>query len=148
MSKSRSSSQYSLQVTCNKCHGGPVRAVRSKDRVLIRCEACGNRVLAYYLDPDRWNEDDLPPEREDEKITRQVESDLLDKVTPPARALYDFLVRFVHQNHYSPSTREIQRAIGWDSPNTVMHYLKQLEAVGLIERRYAAHRGIRLIHAA
>lgn len=148
MAKSRASSQYILSVTCSKCHGGPVRAVRSKDRVLIRCEACGSRVFAYYLDPGRWNEDDLPPEREDEKVTRQVESDLLAKVTPSARALYDFLLRFVHQNHFAPSTYEIQRAIGWHSADTVLRYLKQLEEVGLIERQDASPRGIRLIHAA
>jgi hypothetical protein len=148
MNETNESSKYSLPLICSKCKGGPVRAIRSKDRVLIRCENCGSRAFAYYLDPKRQEQGDLPPEREDQFVTQLVVRDLLKRVSPPTRALYEFLVRFVRENGFSPTSGEIQLAIGWDSRSTVLYHLKQLEQVGLIERSFAVQRGIRIIHAA
>jgi hypothetical protein len=116
--------------------------------VLIRCEGCGERLFAYYVDPDRQSPGDEPPEREDAFVVRRVERDLLKQCKPPARALYEYLRGFCRKHGYAPSLRQMQIGMGWESVNAVDHYLRQLEAAGLIERDTGVSRGIRLVHVA
>ena len=48
--------------------------------------------------------------------------------------IYDVIVRFVRENGYAPSVREIGEAVGLKSPSTVHFHLKKLEEQGLIEK--------------
>jgi len=137
--------RYQLPLFCGTC-GGPARAHRNAERVVIRCEQCGQRLFAYYLDPARDGE--TPPEREDLFFVKLVERDLLRLAGPPAQALYDYLRRFIKAHSYPPTLREIQMAFGWGSPSTAQYFLNQLVDIGLIERDYGASRGIRLVHVA
>ncbi len=132
-----------LPVICEQCGGGPVRVLRSRERVLIRCEACGAKIFAYYTDPDQHEADEEAGPR-----VRSVELELLSQVTLPAQALYEYLRRYVRRHGYAPTLREMQAGMGFSSVNLARHYLKQLEKAGLIERDFAAARGIRIIGAA
>src|SRR5574341_1279276 len=76
-----------LPLICGECGGGPVRAVRAIDRVLIRCSACKKRLFAYYLDPARAG--DIPPEREDEFLARLDERERIKKLSANAQARYE-----------------------------------------------------------
>lgn len=136
-----------LPVICGYCGAEAVVALRNTERVLIRCEACGTRLFAYYTDPDR-RQRGAPPRCEDAFFVRQVERDLLREVTRPAQALYEFIRRYIARHGYAPTLREMQTGVGWQSVTSVRHHLKQLERVGLIERDYGAARGIRLVHVA
>lgn len=140
-------SQYDLPLVCEYC-GGPVRAVRSDERVLIRCEACNKRLFSYYLDPARQKPGEEPPEWEDLFFVKRVERDLLNELGQPAQALYDFLRRYILHHGYAPTLREMQAGLGWDSPTSVRHHLNQLVEAGLIERECGTARGIRLVHVA
>ncbi|HOA23335.1 MAG TPA: hypothetical protein PK801_16340 [Aggregatilineales bacterium] len=136
-----------LPVICDRCGSKAVVALRSAERVLIRCEVCEARILTYYVDRRRVP-GEPPPEAEDEFFTRQVERELLRQVSPAAGALYVYLRRYVKKHGYAPTLREMQVEFEWSSPNAATHHLKHLEEVGLIERDYGEPRGIRLPHAA
>lgn len=135
-----------LPVICSDCGRERVYALRRADRVLIRCDGCGARIFAYYTDRQRWGRD-VPSEEGDELLVRQVERELLRMVSPGAAELYVYLRRYDTRHGYAPTLREMQHALGWRSPNSASHHLRQLEAVGLIERDYGEVRGIRLIYA-
>lgn len=136
--------KYSLPVICERCSSTHVVARLTADRVLIHCEDCGARVLAYYLDPGRQR-DETPPAQEDAFLIRQVERELLNEVGEKAAALYAYLRRYVGKHGYAPTLREMQLAFAWRSASAARHHLRALEAVGLIERDYGEPRGIRLV---
>lgn len=135
--RSKDGSQQ-LPLLCEQC-GGPVTEQRSEAQVVFRCEACAVDLVTIPLSAPRDGEE--PP-------LLQIEQALLDQISSPARALYEYLRRYAHRHGYAPSLREMQLAMGWSSVNTASHHLKQLEEIGLIERDYATTRGIRLPHAA
>lgn len=134
-----------LPVICDRCGSKAVVALRSAERVLIRCEVCDARIFTYYIDQKR-RPGEPPPESEDEFFTRQIERDLLREVSSAAGALYVYLRRYAKKHGYAPTLREMQMEFGWSSPNAASHHLKQLEAAGLIERDFGEPRGIRLPH--
>ncbi len=136
-----------LPVICDRCGSKQVVALRSPERVLIRCEVCEVRIFAYYTDVSRQRRESPPP-AEDDFFCRLVERELLNEVSRAAGALYEYLRRYVARHGYAPTLREMQQAMGWRSVNAVTHHLHQLEAVGLVERDYGEVRGIRLPHAA
>jgi hypothetical protein len=121
-----------------------VHVLRSQERVLIRCGACGAKIFAHYADPHHPadGDEDAGP------LVRSVELELLSQVTIPAQALYEYLRRYVSRHGYAPTLREMQAGMGWSSVNVARHYLKQLEKAGLIERDFAATRGIRIVYVA
>lgn len=147
MSQSEQSSKRRrrLPVICDRCGSRSVVALRSAERVVIRCEVCEARIFAYYTDQRRSG---APPEAEDDFFTRQVEQELLRLVSQAAGALYEYIRRYMKKHGYAPTLREMQAEFGWSSPNAATHHLKQLEAVGLVERDYGEPRGIRLPHVA
>jgi SOS-response transcriptional repressor LexA len=100
--------------------------------VVIRCGGCGARLFVCDLG--------------DSAPISSAERDLLGTAAPAAQVLYDFIRRFLKQNGYAPTLREMRDGLGWGSPNSVTYYLRQLAAAGLIERDYGAARGIRLVH--
>lgn len=125
--------QPGLPIVCGWCGEARARAEISPDAVVIRCDGCGARLFACDLG-------DAAP-------VSSAERDLLGSAVPAAQVLYDFIRRFMKQNGYAPTLREMRDGLGWGSPNSVTHYLRQLDAIGLIERDYGAARGIRLVHA-
>jgi len=127
------SAQPDLPIVCGWCGAARARAEIGPDSVVIRCEGCGARLFACDLGEV---EPAASPERE-----------RLRQAAPAAQVLYDFIRRFVRQHGYAPTLREMRDGLGWGSPNSVTYYLKQLDAAGLIERDYAAARGIRLVCA-
>lgn len=58
-------------------------------------------------------------------------SDILSK---NQKSVYNFIVRFVKLNRYSPLSRDIQKHCGFSSPATVHKYLNILEYGGYIIR--------------
>lgn len=134
----------SLPLICGYCGSELVRALRSAERVLIRCEACGRRLFAYYTDPERQHNGETPPEGEDRFFASQVIRELKKEVSRPAQVLYDFIHRYVTRHGYAPTLREMRDGVGWRSISTVYYYLIRLEEVGLIERDFASARGLRL----
>lgn len=136
-----------LKVICDHCGGGPVRAIRNAERVLIRCEACGARIFSYYADPKKKDQPP-PPEAEDSLFVKQVEQDVLDDLSPVDRELYRYLRRHLQRFGYAPTLRELQAVFGWKSVNTVRRHLEHLEEANLIERDYSVTRGIRLVDIA
>lgn len=122
-----------IPLMCKQC-GDAVVVVREGDTVLARCRTCDFSTLVFTMPGVEEEDGDLLAE----------ETDRLDEVNASARALYEYLRRYQRRYGYAPALREMQDAVGWSSVNTVRHYLAQLEEVGLIERDFAAARGIRL----
>ena len=144
---SKTPRKYTLPVICGKCEKRMVIARRNRERVLIHCEGCGERIFAYYTDPTRQKQRELPPESEDAFIIKQVERELLREVSEVASTVYIYIRRYRSHHGYAPTRREIQRAFSWNSLASVQHHIEQLERAGLIERDYGAARGLRLPHA-
>jgi hypothetical protein len=122
---------------CEECGSGPIEVVQEDDQVIVRCSACHAETLALVL----ASADEATTLREEEQAR-------LNRLKPATIQLYDFLRRYHRRFGYAPSVREMQLAMGWSSPTSAAHHLRRLESVGLIERDYAATRGIRLVHAA
>ncbi len=124
-----------LPLLCEHCTG-PVSVQRSETQVVIRCARCDQDLLR------------IPLERQEDSGLQPAERDLLQQAPEPARALYEYLRRYLRRYGYAPSHRELRDAMGWSSVNMVRHYLDRLEEIGLIERDFMTPRGIRMPHAA
>ena len=61
------------------------------------------------------------------------------------RAILDFIERFLDENDYPPTIRDIQRELGISSTSVVDYNLKVLEGRGLIHRNKNISRGIELV---
>lgn len=59
--------------------------------------------------------------------------------------IYDFLVKFITNNGYSPSVREIREAVGLKSTSSVYNHLIMLKMIGKIDIKENTSRAIRLI---
>lgn len=57
-----------------------------------------------------------------------------------------FIEKYITENGYPPTVREIGKGVGLNSTATVQRYLMQLEERGYIERKNSA-RAIRIIKA-
>lgn len=57
--------------------------------------------------------------------------------------LYDFLVTYIAEHGYAPNIRQIVQNLGC-ARQTAVNYLKQLQAMGWIERPYWRHGAIKL----
>ncbi len=124
-----------LPLICQDCGEGPVSVRQAGGDVWVRCEACGLETLAFALA--------APPAGPD--ALREAELARLAQVGEPARALYEYLRRYLAEHGYAPTLRDMQTGMGWSSVNTARHHLEALEAAGLIARDYAAARGLRLL---
>ena len=60
------------------------------------------------------------------------------------KSVYDFLVRFITENGYAPSVKEISDGTGIKSTSTVHFHLEMLDKVGKIKVRPRTSRGITL----
>ena len=59
--------------------------------------------------------------------------------------VYDFIVEFMKEHQYSPSTREIGNGIGLKSTCSVNNHLKSLKKMGLIDYVEFSPRTISLV---
>ncbi len=62
-----------------------------------------------------------------------------------ANRVYQCIVEYFMENGYAPGIRDICAGTGLASTETVFHYLRKLEADGLIEVKRNSPRAIRLI---
>ncbi len=56
----------------------------------------------------------------------------MEPLTPAQKELYDWLVQYINQNHYSPSIREMMRAMGLRSPAPIQGRLERLRDKGYV----------------
>jgi repressor LexA len=66
-------------------------------------------------------------------------------LTRRQKELYDFLLKFVDENGYSPSFEEIAEGMGLSSLATVHKHITNLEQKGLLKRDYNRSRSIDLL---
>lgn len=68
----------------------------------------------------------------------------MEPLTEAQQELYDWLVDFIQKNQYSPSIRQMMKAMGLKSPAPVQSRLEHLKAKGYIEWSEGKARTIRL----
>ncbi len=56
----------------------------------------------------------------------------MEPLTPAQKELYDWLIQYINQNHYSPSIREMMKAMGLRSPAPVQSRLERLRDKGYV----------------
>ncbi len=66
------------------------------------------------------------------------------ELTPKQAEIYQFILRFTQAHGYPPSVREIGAAVGLKSPSTVHFHMKNLEALGYIQKADGKTRAISL----
>ena len=59
--------------------------------------------------------------------------------------IYSFLVKFIKENGYAPSIREICAGSGLNSTSTVYNHLEMLEMMGKIKMKRNSPRAIKLV---
>ena len=59
------------------------------------------------------------------------------KLTKKQKIMLDFIDGFIKGNGYSPTLREIMRALGYKSVSTVAKHVDNLVAAGFLESRMA-----------
>lgn len=59
-------------------------------------------------------------------------------MTRQERQIVEFIGRYIEENGWAPTVREIGAATGIGSPGSVHAYLGRLEAKGIIRRRHGA----------
>jgi repressor LexA len=68
-----------------------------------------------------------------------------DKLSSRQQQVLDFLRRFIRENGYPPSVREIGEAVGLSSPSSVHSHLQILENKGRIRRDASSARAIAVL---
>lgn len=59
--------------------------------------------------------------------------------------LFDAIVKYIDENGYSPSVRELSEIVGFKSTSTVHRYLSKLEEKGYIERKENCPRALKVV---
>jgi len=59
--------------------------------------------------------------------------------------IYDFIVKFITEKHYSPSFQNIADAVRIKSRSTIAYHIKKLEDQGLIKFDHSKFRSIRIL---
>jgi SOS-response transcriptional repressor LexA len=68
------------------------------------------------------------------------------KPTKKQTALLNFIEKFTEENNYSPSYREIQRALKLNSVSAVAEHISNCEKAGFLEKVPHEARSLRIIH--
>lgn len=68
-------------------------------------------------------------------------------LSPRQERMLRFIRRFVNENHFPPTIREIGKDVGISSTSVVNYNLNALEKKGLIERDKNVSRGLRVVEA-
>jgi len=69
------------------------------------------------------------------------------ELRPRQKAILEFIQKFIEENDYPPTIREIGAAVGISSTSVVNYNLDQLERKGRIIRNREVSRGLRLVNA-
>jgi repressor LexA len=69
----------------------------------------------------------------------------MDTLTEVQQQLYDWLIDYIKQNQYSPSIRQMMRAMGLKSPAPVQSRLEHLRTKGYIDWTDGKARTIRIL---
>ena len=70
----------------------------------------------------------------------------MEPLTPAQKQLYDWIVQHINQNHYSPSIREMMRAMNLRSPAPVQCRLERLRKKGYVTWIDGKARTLKLLH--
>jgi repressor LexA len=54
-------------------------------------------------------------------------------MTDPQQNIFEFIKKYIEENRYSPTTREITSGVGLNSPSTVNCHLKTMRKNGYID---------------
>ena len=73
-----------------------------------------------------------------------MDNKFLNEGSETRRKIYDFLVKFITENGYSPSIREIYEGTGLHCASTIYKQLMTLEMMGKIHTRERKSRTISL----
>lgn len=65
-------------------------------------------------------------------------------MTPTQKLYLDFIEQYIKEKGYSPSYREIAKAVNVKSTNSVFTMIKELQAQGYLEQRKRKYRTIKL----
>jgi repressor LexA len=68
-----------------------------------------------------------------------------DKLSDRQRRILRFMDRYMHDNGFPPTIREIGKATGIDSTSVVNYNLNKLVQAGFVERAESKSRGLRLV---
>jgi repressor LexA len=66
-------------------------------------------------------------------------------LTPKQKEIYNFIVTWQTEKHYTPSYFEIMKGIGSKSKSSVARHLEELEYRGYIHKPHTKHRDIRIL---
>jgi len=58
--------------------------------------------------------------------------------------VYEYIQKFMAENGYSPSVRDIMAGLGFNSTATIQYYIKKLEAQGKIQKKNNRNRSLSL----
>lgn len=78
-----------------------------------------------------------------DKISRKLYN-LIMNITKKQKQMLDFIDGFIKGNGYSPTYREIMRALGYKSVSTVAKHIDNLVILGKLEKRDGEVRSISL----
>ncbi|MGP8314989.1 helix-turn-helix domain-containing protein [Enterocloster aldenensis] len=67
------------------------------------------------------------------------------KLTEKESQIYQYILAYTQEHMYTPTIREIGKAVGYKSTSTVASYLERLESKGMIEVGQDSPRAIRLV---
>ncbi len=68
----------------------------------------------------------------------------MEDLTKSEKRIYSFLCKYIEENGFSPSVRDITEALGFASPSTVHLYISRLEQKGYVEREQKKSRSLRI----
>lgn len=71
----------------------------------------------------------------------------MEPLTKVQQELYDWLVDYIQENHYSPSIRQMMRAMNLRSPAPIQSRLEHLRSKGYIDWTEGKARTIRILHS-
>lgn len=74
-----------------------------------------------------------------------MEDILYKRGTATRKQIYEYLVKFITSNGYSPSVREIAKGVNISSTSTIFHHLYILERMGKIRMHPRQTRSISLV---
>ena len=66
-------------------------------------------------------------------------------MTLQEKSVYDFINKYIQQEQYPPSIREICEGVGFKSTSTIQRILRRLEDKGYIIKKAKKKRAIRIV---
>ncbi|MGK7956309.1 MAG: transcriptional repressor LexA [Crocosphaera sp.] len=70
----------------------------------------------------------------------------MEPLTPAQKELYDWLIKYIHDNQHAPSIRQMMKAMNLRSPAPVQSRLERLRNKGYIDWTEGKARTLRILH--